>query len=298
MDTDNKKHPRSSVFYIRRIVGFIACLIALVELISNVVYLGLVRHVITIPLLHYFEARRVLPIIILVGFCLLVPVLFFLKIPIGFRLLSLVGMTTLCSLSMFFVVTWNEYPLNSAVLGERHFYLVIGLETGDQIVNCHLYRCNSKDLKCQSTDLTYVGSDVCRYETRLIADEEANELHILINRHFPDGADQLYYTYGEQTRYYLDSIELDDGIYYLAYSRDWAIQDSPFIYLLYKCTQDYSCQRLPFQYEVAPLFEYFLADIETNHLEYAFDIIIADTLIYSYGETPYCYVQGCSLQDK
>ncbi len=267
------------------------------ELLANIVYLGLCLHKINVPLPLYYEARKVLPIIIIVGFCFLLLSLFKSKISSVFRLLLLIGIVPLSCWNILYAVMWIEYPLNSVELGERNVFLVTGFETGEIFIGCYLYECDSKSLDCQSTTLSLAETDACKYPTKLIADEETSELHILLK--FPmDESYRLYYTDGLQPRHYLDEIEFDNDVYALAYFHEWTVQKAPFLYMLYKCTRDYSCQRLPFQYKVAPPVQYYRAEIKPAEATKEFDVFIGDEVIYTYGENPRCYVEGCSLQDK
>ncbi len=117
--------------------------------------------------------------------------------------------------------------------------------------------------------------------------------------------DRLTYADTEPPRHYDTQMPVGDHLYYTSLDCAAGPKDRPYIcdiwsYGLYECGLDnLSCVALPFRYLGDYSFDTSMALNEaTGELDLYFDI--GDypghhTLIYSYGEHPRCYVDGCSL---
>ena len=71
-----------------------------------------------------------------------------------------------------------------------------------------------------------------------------------------------------------------------------------YTYTLYKCKLDYTaCNPLPIYYTTD--FEYFTY-LEANEISNEINLFDSydDTLIFTWGEHPRCYVEGCEILEK
>jgi len=133
----------------------------------------------------------------------------------------------------------------------------------------------------------------------IICDEAKKEVNIIIPY-----LEALDYTDGKSPRSYIHtSAILNNQLYVL--SEDWFIPEAcdgngywdcdTFTYTLYECKTDYtSCDSLPIQYTTKyENFAYLESDEINNEINlYNTD---DDTLIFTYGEHPRCYVEGCEI---
>ena len=117
--------------------------------------------------------------------------------------------------------------------------------------------------------------------------------------------ERMIYTDGENPREYVryTYAQLGDHLYFLSKERHKVndcktILCDVYTYTLYECKLDYtSCIPLPIQYT-----ENYDVGIVLEANE-SFNEIVAldednDTLIFTYGEHPRCYVEGCEILEE
>jgi hypothetical protein len=186
-----------------------------------------------------------------------------------------------------------EKLLNSANFGEYHYHFTWGGGYYHGCTSYSLYKCNTKNLDCES-----IFTDCSMYdlvETKLVVDEEMNEIHVFGNEL---GYDEWLYTDGAHPRRYVSSVKVDDLSYHLAIYPDFFPEIYPHSAKLFQCNNDFtSCQQLPFRYE-GKLRPYSLEfDGETGNIHViGLEEGGKTRLIFSYGEHSRCHVvEGCRI---
>ena len=161
----------------------------------------------------------------------------------------------------------------------------------------HLYKCNNSELLCDATPFE-AGGGASFLPLSLMFDKPTfpNEINIVHTR-FGDGFKYLEYTYGKEPRYYDYPALLNDHLYYLAHYYNPGPKTTTF--LLYECNLDNtSCKQLPIRYVGSG----YLRDTVANEAKGEINVFIddqmeQDTLIFTWGKNPQCFVEGCEIFD-
>jgi len=142
----------------------------------------------------------------------------------------------------------------------------------------------------------FFGYSMDSYE--IICDARNEETHIITSF-----TKRLAFTDGNGQRIYDDGARLGNHQYGLSY--DYNENPDLFIYVLYECGLDFSdCHILPFQYhgEYSKWASYVAANEEKSELNVYFIVYHGtqseDVLIFTWGEQPRCYVEGCEIPEK
>lgn len=154
---------------------------------------------------------------------------------------------------------------------------------------------------------SFFGYAPGRGPSEIICDRAKSETNIVSL--YPQ---QLRYTDGEHPRAYVygASAQLQDHLYFL--SDQWATPDkrtsepccscNTEIYTLYECNSDYTgCNPLPISYIACYADDLALnADPATNEVSLVeqYSGNDSETLIFTYGRNPRCYVDGCAIGTK
>lgn len=165
----------------------------------------------------------------------------------------------------------------------------------------HLYKCKNYIFNCEETSISFFA-----YSTRVIdyslgIDTIGNEINVIAEH--DNGDTFLIYAYGDQPRYYESPERVGNKLYYLAsYKNSEIVIPYQYTFMLYQCNLDNTgCKRIPFQYILKERGNLRL-DINNKALEISVLEHHAgennDILIYTYGEHPRCYVEGCQITDK
>ena len=112
--------------------------------------------------------------------------------------------------------------------------------------------------------------------------------------------DYLIYADGEQPHEILASEQFENNIYYVGVYPAYGSSSEEYTYVLYKCQTSFtSCERLPFHYaDTGGSFELEFND-STHEVEvYQWKYKIGDTLIFSLGAEPQCYVERCTIPSE
>lgn len=154
------------------------------------------------------------------------------------------------------------------------------------------YKCNWFGFYCKSL----YSSNGYR-DAKFIIDEPHNEISLFENY-------GLRYTHGLQPRYY-EGFPVESGgkIYELGwYCHQVSASDCEQVdYVLYQCELDYTgCEPLPVKY--TSYFDDYHLDLGKN--ENIEEVLLLDNasdppdLIFTWGEHPRCYVEGCEFVEK
>jgi hypothetical protein len=143
----------------------------------------------------------------------------------------------------------------------------------------------------------------------IICDEKRKEAHFI--RTFGDPA-ALVYIDGESPQDFEghNSARLKNRLYFMA--EDWSLQQNctgqyawecdVYVFTLYECALDYTnCNRLPISYTTDDKdFIDLRPDESRNEISLIEEYLSIDdeTLIFTYGEHPVCYVDGCTIDTK
>jgi hypothetical protein len=194
-------------------------------------------------------------------------------------------------INILYFVSYYPAVLDKAEFGNFKYYISSGI---DMDFHSHLtfYKCKKWGFYCIDLYRTYDRQDF----EKIIIDKTENEVSAISN-----GRDsRLVYTDGKNPRLYEGYPEqLGNHIYQV--STDYESTNcgnrycDQIIYTLYECNLDYkSCNSLPIQYtESYDGVPNLIANETTNEIS-AYDIY-DETLIFTYGEHPRCYVEGCKI---
>jgi hypothetical protein len=159
------------------------------------------------------------------------------------------------------------------------------------------YKCEKWSLKCKRL---YSESQGPNWD-KILIDKKKNEVSIV--RSSDNG---LAYTDGGNPRRYEGfSVRLGNHVYQMAIDDhdDRKCMSTPscnsYTYTLYECDLDYtSCDHLPVQYsEMNHEYEWGYLDVNEATSEInAYSI--KDSLIFTYGENPVCYIDRCVILDQ
>jgi hypothetical protein len=188
--------------------------------------------------------------------------------------------------------------MDKTKISNTTYYLTGELETFDIHAFHRLYKCNNSSFLCEQTPFQ-AGGGASFQPLHLMIDKTTNPNEINVTWTSYDGkATVLEYTYGTQPRYYDYPAQLNNHLYYLAYN------DKPnstsTAYLLYECELDNtSCKQLPIKYDGFGYLRDTVADEKTGEVNVFIDNQInQDTLIFTWGEHPRCYVEACEILEN
>jgi hypothetical protein len=163
-----------------------------------------------------------------------------------------------------------------------------------------LYKCTNNHFACEKTPF-YSEGDTSVTHWRLMIDKTTDPNEINVIRVSSDGDEVLKYTYGAQPRYYdYSPAQLNDHLYYLSYPEDFTYY-KPTIFTLYECKLDNtSCEKLPIQYTGIGRSKETIVDETTGEINVFIDDDQwgQDTLVFTWGEKPRCYVEGCEILEE
>jgi hypothetical protein len=252
-----------------------------------------------IPLPIFLTIKQVTYPIICISFLFFIFVVLSSNIRQAFKVTFIIMMSILFCISEFGVfgngIVSTEILLNTAQVENKRYNLVQIIPLEDSSSPCYLYKCDVNDLGCEEIG-SYYGNCWGRKDSALVVNQKTNEINVFIERSIGLNLD---FTYGEQPRSYMDKLQLSDYDYYLAYFHDYDAWNSPYEYMLYKCEKDtVNCSRLPFYYVSDRDNFYGYGYLEFDEHNNEIKVLILNELIYTYGNSPTCYVDGCSLSDK
>lgn len=243
-----------------------------------------------IPLPLFMMANKSLIILLRYGYLFFLPIFVFSKKLNIFRGIIIFALLPYYLATYLSIRSFPETIIDIVVQDESNFYLTAEEDSGDRFISYSLYKCNFKSLDC----LLLVEKSGPNYDwgADLILDQNQNELHFI--QSFV-GYKTLVYTYALISRDYITQIDSGEYFYTLAETGEEPNIDSK--YFLYQCKKDFSsCHQLPFLYELisseSPVPMYF-ESADGNQEIQLFDK--HGSIIYSYGDAPKCYVEGCSI---
>ena len=185
--------------------------------------------------------------------------------------------------------------LDKDVINDKTYYLTGELEVFDIRAYHRLYECTKSSFLCVQTPF-WEGGGASFRPLQLMVDETGNPNEINVMWTSYNGEITLLeYTYGKQPRYYDYPAQLNNRLYYLAHIRN--ISSKPNTYLLYECRLDNtSCNQLPIKYEGFGSFRDTRVNEATGEINvYIDDQMDQETIIFTWGDYPRCYVNGCEI---
>jgi hypothetical protein len=261
-----------------------------------------------VPLVLYvigYNAISYIGLLMLLVVCVMIVVQLFRRPSKLFRGLGIVLLIFTCPVNCLSVSAIAAMPdiLDTANINGIKYYLVAEPEALDIHVYYSLYKCTSFGFKCSPTSF-YWGPTTGDIDLHLMQDENnPNEIYVL-KTHYSNDASDLMYSDGTQSIYYdyASSSQVGNHLYYLAYIRvpNTIYREHSRIYKLYQCNLDNTnCIRLPFEYQSMGTYTTIDTNETTGEIKIFIDSVVKqDTLIYTYGENPHCYVDGCIITDK
>lgn len=248
-----------------------------------------------IPLPTFLAIKQAFPLILCIGFIFFLTALLLSKIRTVFKVIFITVMSVLFCISEGGVFdaksgisSW-ETLLSTVQLGNSRYNLVQIVPLGDPGSPCYLYKCDINDLGCEEIS-SYVDSCWSSENPKLVANPSTNEINIFIDD-ARSGGRRLVFTYGDQPRSYEDVLKLPGYDYYVVYL------DNEDTYTLYRCeTDSMNCLNLPFHYAVDEWkYARLEMDEQSGDIQFIIRDKLQDKLIYTYGESPKCYVENCFL---
>lgn len=215
-----------------------------------------------------------------------------------------------CIKSFIFIFTTIFFVLNIAFLygfspsmitttycNEITYYISSGSPLTDPQWTYYQFTKWKNDFSYKSFFFGYSGWDY-----KIICDEEKREANVII-----PFLDALDYTDGENPRSYLHtSTKLNNHLYVM--SVDWYTSEGcdrnrywycdTFTYTLYQCNLNYtSCNSIPIQYSTK--FESFFY-LESDEIKQEINLYDNDddALIFTWGNRPRCYIEGCEILEE
>ena len=185
------------------------------------------------------------------------------------------------------------------------YYLTYGHPLGDeQWTYVHMSKWNG--ISYQSHFFGYAPDAA---GNKIVCDEARKEAHFI--KSFGDPANLIYID-GENPQAFEghNGARLKNRFYFM--SEDWSLQQdcanqyteecSIVVFMLYECELDYTnCNRLRISY-TADNYEFIelRPDESRNEISLMEEhlSIEVETLIFTYGENPVCYVEGCTIDTK
>lgn len=185
--------------------------------------------------------------------------------------------------------------LDTAKVDSETFYLTGELEVFDSHAYSRLYKCNDITYRCERTRFFDGGGGAGFRDLHLMIDRtsSSDEIHVIYRNYA--GFEMLDFTHGSQPRYYDYPAQLNNYLYYLArYNNN---ESKTTTYLLYECNLDNtSCKQLPIKYEGNGYLRDTIVDETTAEIKvYIDNEPNQDTLIFTWGKNPRCYVEGCEV---
>lgn len=215
----------------------------------------------------------------------------------GIRIVGIVlfALTLPFNCLLVYVSPTLQTVLDKAQISNTTYYL-----TGEINLDGHffrdLYKCTNNHFACEKTPF-YSGGGTNATHWRLMIDKTTDPNEINVIRVSYDGDEVLEYTYGIQPRYYgCSPAKLNDHLYYLTYPV-YIEYYKLTIFTLYECKLDNtSCKKLPIQYTGTGRSKETVADETTGEINvFIHDKWGRDTLVFTWGENPRCYVDGCEI---
>ncbi len=293
-------------WYRQKIVNIINVFIIAVSVLG-VVYFIWMRF--RIPLVFYINNYRNIGYrgasVFYVSYVFIILMMYLLQISIQSFKTSKFGILS----AVMFVVTTLLCCISSAILpslprvldkielSNTTYYLTGELEVLDSHAFHRLYKCTNTLFLCERTPF-FVGGGASFRPLHLMIDKTTNPNKINVTSSCDGESSFLEYTYGAQPRYYDYPAQLNDRLYYLAYYDNPEPKSTTF--LLYECKLDNtSCKQLPIKYQGFGRLRNTIANETTGEISVYIDSQTnQDTLIFTWGEQPRCYVKGCEILEE
>jgi len=208
-------------------------------------------------------------------------------------LILFIAMLPILGASFIYPIHFYPEILDETTLGNYKYYVVSSVDSDDHSFQS-FYKCKTWRKGCRELSFSYSGF------TRIIVDEQNNEVSLL-------GFFGLVYTDGENPRSYdQPASEFKDHIYQFSDSCNNFNNEKgyysceSYTYQLNECDINYkSCISLPIQYTVQDygILLIIEGNEETDEISAYndWDDNPNRTLIFTYGEHPRCYVEGCEI---
>ena len=265
-----------------------------------------------IPLVFYINNYRYIgyigALVFYISYVFIIPMMYFSQISIQSFKISKIGIlravmflttTLLCCISSAALPSLPRV-LDKTELSNTTYYLTGELEVLDVHAFHRLYKCNNSSFLCEQTPF-YAGEGSSFLPLHLMIDKTTNPDEINVTRTSYDGESTfLEYTYGTHPRYYDYPVQLNDHLYYLAHYRYTVYRPESTTFVFYECKLDNtSCKKLPVQYEGFGIFRDTTINETTGEISVFIDDEVGqDTLIFTWGENPQCYVQDCEILEE
>lgn len=193
-------------------------------------------------------------------------------------------------INITYPITYFPETLDRKDFGNFVYYIVWGMDS-DYHSHLTFYKCKEWSIQCEGL----YGSYDRMFFDKIIIDKEKNEVSA-VDGNFNLG---LAFTDGDNPRSYdAFPVQLGDHVYQPSANHEYggcgAANCDVYIYTAYECNLDYtSCNMIPMQYSATSDRWIYLDVNEATKEIIAYDR--DDTPIFTYGEHPVCYVDGCVI---
>lgn len=211
--------------------------------------------------------------------------------------LLLLSALTIIVANFSYYVEYRPYISLEKRVGVYH-YIVASERLDNFSFHEVFYKCKTWGFDCDALAWSYGW-----FGAQIIHDEANNEVSLL-SADYDDGF-RMIYTDGENpiSYAYFTSAKLGDHYYFLSKGCPDTTTSScrNYIYSLMRCNLEYkACVSLPIQYADDDFGILILEGDERTHSIELYDGYRDEggTLVFSYGEAPQCFVDGCEILDE
>lgn len=208
------------------------------------------------------------------------------------RILAFIATFPILVINIAYPVSLLPEISDQKEFGNSKYYVVWGIDFNYQS-HMSFYKCKKWSIRCDRYR-TYEQM----YIDKILIDIEKNEVSA-IDSNFDLG---LAFTYGDNSRSYdAFPVQLGDHVYQPSTDHHYGNCETSdcdiYTSTVYECDLDYtSCDPLPVQYSAtSDTWIYLTANEDTDEIN-AYNFY--DVPIFTYGEHPVCYVDGCVILDQ
>ena len=271
--------------YFIRVLKFLGNLVFFGVPALTLVYLIIILNRKRIPFTLVNRVENGLLLILDLGYLLFLLAFLLLKIKSRYRFLIAVIAVLMASFFCFQTLGGAHAIGCSASTDTKIYHMTNQSSLLDLHGYYNLFECDSNDLNCR---YIYFDSGSIALDCKLVIENGTNYINLITN-------DKFKYSIGDRPRYILNNAEFDENYYSLA--RIPLEGEGGYEFHLYKCNLDFTtCEPMPFIYiqisPDGPEPAYVYPDEETGQLN-VWDY--QDNLIFSYKDSPECFVEGCSI---
>lgn len=210
------------------------------------------------------------------------------------RILLLVLAILFLVVNLMFLVVYFPHIVDSAQYGVNSYYITSNFP----FLNCCEYYQLTQWQGIFNYETSFFG--YTRPPSKFIYDKSTEEVGIV---DVSGDSERLYMILGKSRQYYEGYAQLGENNYYVSTkcNRNNEHYCETFTYILYQCEFDNTqCKRLPLEYTGEDGFVILQVNELTEEIQFYLELYYdhSQELIFTYGQHPRCFVEGCSIIEK